>query len=181
MKTKLPIALMMITLLTGCETSYGPTGEYGGFPHGGYTDSNVNANTAIVSFVGNYFTPQNDIDNYLLYRSAKVTLENGYNYFVITSTSSSCKNIEVATATTDHVTTNPPQLHRTYYSHTKYAGYSVSNTRTPRFYQFSAPCHQAQTHSATSVIKMFEGPVPAGLPRAFNAQDVIAHVGPSLF
>lgn len=37
----------------------------------------------------------------------------------------------------------------------------------------------ANSHSSSVVIKMYNGAIPAGMPNAYNAEEVIAHLGPT--
>lgn len=72
------IALLGACWLTSCSTSYQPLGFTGG-----YSDQRLDNNTAQVSFRGNGFTAPETVHSYLLRRCAEVTLQNGYNYFVL--------------------------------------------------------------------------------------------------
>jgi len=171
----------LTTLIAGCATPYSPVGDYGGFEHGGYTTSLIDANTAIVGFIGNYATPQKDVETYLLYRCAQVTLDYGYTNFAVISTSSSASNINLHQRYDDEEqTTDRPTLHRTYYDRIESSPNLISKTNTQQFYVAQRPFDRSVSHSAKSVIKMFEGPVPVGLPNSFSAYDVIAHLGPAL-
>jgi hypothetical protein len=168
-------------ILAACETTYEPPGDYGGIPHGGYTDTRVDANTVIVSFSGNILTPQKTVETYLLYRCAKVTIESGFNYFVVVSTSSTPIDINVKTRTKNYVSAySKPTMHQSYVSNENFQSYSTSRTNTQQFYQAVDGCNKSEAHAATSVIKMFQGTMPPGLPNAFNAYDVVAHLGPAI-
>jgi hypothetical protein len=72
-------ALSAVCLLTSCATAYQPDGIAGG-----YSDQRLDGNTAQVSFRGNRFNSPEMLQSYLLRRCADITLENGYNYFVLT-------------------------------------------------------------------------------------------------
>jgi hypothetical protein len=72
------IALSASCLLTNCATSYQPLSFTGG-----YSDQRLDSNTAQVSFRGNGYTAPETVHSYLLRRCAEVTLQNGYNYFVL--------------------------------------------------------------------------------------------------
>lgn len=161
-----------------CCTDYQPTGDYGGFPHGGYTDTQVNSNTAVVTFTGNIFSSQGTIADYALYRCAKVAMERGYNYFVVTSTSESSVNVNVNTHTDNRgYVSDPAKLHDVYPTVTDYSSYSTSRSAISGK---NNPCGSNcgnSGHGAVIVIKMFQGNVPSGLPRAYNVNDVIAHLG----
>lgn len=71
-------------MLAGCmtETAYRPaTGK--GFYRTGYSERQVEANRFLVTFAGNTVTDRDTVERYLLYRSAELTLQNGYDYFVM--------------------------------------------------------------------------------------------------
>jgi hypothetical protein len=178
------IRLCLLFILTACcvnssMAAYTAAGDYGGFPHQGYTDSRINANTVIVRYDGNLITSPREVQIYLLYRSAKVTVENGYDYFVVVSTSSSPTNMGVKTCSNYRRQTNPPTMHRTYSKRIDFDSSYPSETRTGAFYQpYNQASCDSQARSAVSVIKMFKGAVPP-VPNAYNAYDVITHLGPA--
>ena len=65
-------------LLINCSTPYQPKGMLGG-----YTDKQLDENCYKVSFWGNQHSKPEDVDKYLMYRCAELSLEKGYDYFVI--------------------------------------------------------------------------------------------------
>jgi hypothetical protein len=78
---RVQVALMALSAacwLTSCATSYQPLSFTGG-----YSDQRLDNNTAQVSFRGNAYTAPETVHSYLLRRCAEVTLQNGYNYFVL--------------------------------------------------------------------------------------------------
>jgi|GEM_PF-2382600 hypothetical protein len=163
--------LFFAMILPGCSTGYGPAGEFGGFDHGGYTDTRENANTAVVTFRGNSNTPASQVHNYLLYRCAQVTLEDGYDYFIVTSTTFSPVNVNVATRDSyNNYQTDPPKLYTTFYHSSTYKSSRYTHTSVPGFYP--------DLHGAVAVIKMFQGKAPSG---AYNAHDIIAQLAPAAF
>lgn len=72
------VALSAVCLLGSCATAYQPDGV-----SGGYADRRLRDNTAQVSFRGNRFSTPETLHAFLLRRCADVTLQNGYNYFVL--------------------------------------------------------------------------------------------------
>lgn len=71
-------------LLSACatETTYRPaTGQ--GFYRTGYSDTRIESNRFRVTFAGNSVTDRDVVERYLLFRAAQLTLENGYDYFVM--------------------------------------------------------------------------------------------------
>lgn len=77
-------ALLSVALLsaglTGCATPavYAPQTQRGGT---GYTDERLAQNRYRVTFTGNTATPRAQVEDYLLYRAAQVTLDSGYAAF----------------------------------------------------------------------------------------------------
>jgi len=68
-------------VLTACAepTAYMPIDAKGR----GYADASVEENRYRVSFSGNTVTSRDVVETYLLYRAAEVTLEKGFEHFVI--------------------------------------------------------------------------------------------------
>ncbi len=173
----------LITSLNACG-DYQQMEEYGGIPFGGYTDTRINQNTAIVTFRGNIFQPQSEIRTLLINRCAEVTLANGYDYFVVTSITSSPVNVNLHEYSTyNNYVTNPPRLVTAYPESVHVGGYHLSPSAT---YVSNSDggclnCHGSQLHNMVAVIKMFQGDIPPGLPNAYSAQDMIAHLSTATF
>ena len=78
-------ALATSTLMVaGCatETRYRPaTGT--GFYRTGFSDRQIEPNRFLVSFQGNSVTSRDTVERYLFFRAAELTLQNGYDYFVM--------------------------------------------------------------------------------------------------
>jgi hypothetical protein len=70
--------LLAIILLSGCATPYQQDGL-----RGGYSERQIVADTYHVLFRGNGFISQQTVELYLLYRSAELTVEKGYDFFAI--------------------------------------------------------------------------------------------------
>ncbi len=69
-----------LLIFTGCATST----PYQAVEKGsGYQDEKLETNRYRVSFAGNSLTSRETVENYLLYRAAEITLENGADYFII--------------------------------------------------------------------------------------------------
>lgn len=170
------ILLPLTLLLLGITTAYVPEGEYGGIPHGGYTSVMINQNTAMVTFKGSGGDSPLKIHRYLLYRCAQVAMENGYDYFVILSTSTS----HVNTLIDEHRVTKqiyPPSV-------TPQSTYTEETIQGYRTYRSAASqCDMNEgsicnTRSAVAIIKMYSGLPPQDLPRAYLVDDVLAHYSP---
>lgn len=82
---KVAAPLLALALLAGCETAtpYQPLGYPGA--SGGYTDQQLDATHFRVSFFGNSLTSRQQVENYLLYRAAELTLARGGTCFTMVS------------------------------------------------------------------------------------------------
>ena len=75
--------VVALALLAGCATAtpYQPLG-YGG-QRDGYATQQLDQNHYRVMFVGNSLTSRQQVENYLLFRAAELTLQQGYSCFTI--------------------------------------------------------------------------------------------------
>lgn len=74
------ILIIFAAALAACATAtpYQPVAE--GY---GYSEQQLESNRYRVRFTGNSETPREAVENYLMYRAAELTLQNGYGYFVV--------------------------------------------------------------------------------------------------
>ena len=71
-------------VVAGCatETTYRPaTGQ--GFSRTGFSERQVEPDRFLVSFAGNSVTSRDTVERYLLFRAAELTLQQGYDYFLM--------------------------------------------------------------------------------------------------
>lgn len=177
---QLCLVLTSFLIVSGCETAYQQVESYGGIPFGGYTDVRVTQNTAIVTFRANEVTTGYTVRSYLYYRCAEVTIANGYDYFVITSMTSSPLNVNINTEETfNGYVSDPPRLYTQYPDIVRIKSYSMSGSDTlvPRVSRCQGL--HCPLRRMVAVIKMFRGPMPPGMPNAFNSRDIAAHLGAS--
>jgi hypothetical protein len=176
---RLWIILMAALLATEVKASdYGPDDVIGGFQTGGYVDTRIDGNTAIVHYDGTRYDSPALVHQYLLYRCAQITISNGYDYFIIVSTNTSRYNVHVHTRETTHYVSSQPKLYDQYYTTTDYESASYVKSKAPHD---ASRCAPQYPHGASAVIKMFNGDVPQDVPRAYDAQDIIGHLGPATF
>jgi hypothetical protein len=90
----LPILLVSSVLLSGCSTTY----ESNGFS-GGYSETQLDENVFKVAFRGNGYTGRERVDDFTLLRSAELTIQSGYKYFVIVNANSYTSNSTYITPT----------------------------------------------------------------------------------
>ncbi len=75
---KILLSGLTIFFLVGCATSYQSEGAMGGFK-----ETRLSENMYRVTFNGNGFTDRTRSADFVLLRSAEITLQNGYRYFTI--------------------------------------------------------------------------------------------------
>jgi len=75
--------LSMALVLAACATTtpYQPAKD-----GKGYSEQRIESNRYRIAFNGNSSTPRETVENYLLYRAAELTLNSGYDYFVMSGT-----------------------------------------------------------------------------------------------
>jgi hypothetical protein len=76
------VRLLVAVLLSACATPYQPVGLEGGYSH-----TRVGADMFNVVFRGNADTTWPTAENYTLYRCAELTLESGFDYFIVVTSS----------------------------------------------------------------------------------------------
>jgi hypothetical protein len=114
------IVLSAACLLAGCATAYQPDGV-----SGGYSDQMRDGNIVQVSFRANGLTTPETLQSFVLRRCAEVTLQDGFNYFVLLHTEAPIEgsdrlySMKVATATIKMVqgnkTENDPHTYNATY------------------------------------------------------------------
>ena len=72
------ITLLTLLILGGCATPYQPEGAMGGF-----YETRIDENVYRVSFRGNAYTSLDKATYFTMLRSAELTLEKGYNHFLV--------------------------------------------------------------------------------------------------
>lgn len=76
--SKYLISCAILLLIAGCTTAYQKSGATGGF-----TETQVAPNMWRVTFSGNGYTSDSRAEDLALLRSADLTIQNGYRYFVL--------------------------------------------------------------------------------------------------
>ncbi|MEO0878582.1 MAG: hypothetical protein AAFY22_02615 [Pseudomonadota bacterium] len=171
-------ALTVMALgLAACATStpYGPASQGGGY---GFAEQRVEENRFRVTFRGNSSTSREQVENFLLFRAAELTVQGGFDHFIV---------VENETETRTSYTTSGfggPAFFGRYGRYGRGFG--------GRFYAFpyyaygfgwGAPYYDAYTreisrYSAVAFITMHAGPKPQENPQAFDARDVITNLRP---
>jgi len=129
----------------------------------GYAERKIEDNRYTISFNGNSLTERDTVESYLLFRAAELTLEKGFDHFIVA---------QRATDDETRITGFRRPSRFGFYPH--YAWYS------PRYgwYPFHDPFWDDTTYrevtryEATAEIVLYKGPKPASDPQAFDARQV---------
>jgi hypothetical protein len=168
-------------VLTGCEsaTTYHPaTGR--GFARDGFSDQRIEANRFQVSFAGNSVTSRDTVERYLLFRAAQLTVQNGYDNFVLVDRSTDRKT---RTTVSDPFGPGPFgywgvswRYHRPGFG---WGYYDPFFGRGP-FGRNDFDVNTIDRYEAHAEIVMGHGSPPAGNVHAFDAHQVMQNLGPTI-
>lgn len=123
----------------------------------GYSDVPLDDNAYRVTYVGAKGTSLSDIDLYALYRCAELTVEKGYDYFVIVDRVDDANvSTEVSSNTGTTATMGPKGVQMVPTSTT------TVSSRTQ--------------HTAVRMIRVFHGTKPADNPMAFDARQLLRNL-----
>ena len=149
--------VILIVLLSSCATTYQPSSF-----SGGYSETRLGEDTFQVSFRGNGYTSPERASDFSLLRSAELTLQNGYRFFIVVDSEKSSSLSTYTTPTTSNTTANV-------YGYGNYAhGNATTTTYCGQTYLISKP-------SAVNTIVCFkEKPQVNGL--VFDAEFVLKSI-----
>lgn len=173
---------LSIAALGACTTAtpYQPYhAEFAGGAHGGYSDQRIAADRFIVRFHGNELTSRSRVEEYLLYRAAELTLQNGYDWFLI------------ADRFTEHdvqTYTQPDSLFGGRYGYWSPSwryyrplyGWNDWRPGYGPYWADRADVRTVEAFEATADIFLRKGPVPSGEIRAIDARKVIEDLRPTI-
>lgn len=152
-------------LLSACATAtpYQPAAANAPY---GFQEQRIEANRVRITFSGNSLTDRDTVETYLLYRAAEVTLENGYDYFVVANrdTEEHSRLMGVGAR---------PRSAFDYWYFSPVRGWSPWYDP---FWDEPASYREISRYEAIGEIAMFRGAKPAGNPDAFDAREVQANL-----
>ncbi|MGI9484805.1 MAG: CC0125/CC1285 family lipoprotein [Geminicoccaceae bacterium] len=157
------LAAPLLFLVSACatETPYQPgEGRYG------YKEQQIEDNRYRVIFAGNPSTPRETVQNYLLYRSAELTIQKGFDYFTVVD-----RDTERSTR---------------FYSHGYVDDFGFrdrfrSRRGFRRFYRpsyYSSNAYPVSEYSSSADIVIAEGEKPEDEANAYDALDVLQRLQP---
>jgi len=149
-------ALIPALFLAACATATPYQPRVGDSSYG-YADQPIESNRYRVTFAGNSLTSRDTVETYLLYRAAQLTLEKGYDYFVVAD-----QDMAVDTRYREYF--GGAGL-GAYYWYPRFGVAAGTSTSTP-VNQYEARC----------MIQLFNGSKPAENPAAYDAHEVIKNL-----
>jgi len=167
------IAVALLAL-TSCATPtpYQPLGSGDSRASGGYSDQQLSADRYRVTFVGNTLTSRQTVENYLLFRAAELTLQEGYTSFTIVDRATD-RDVQTRISR-DPAFAGPYGWWRPSWS---YFGGGIWRTWDPwyggPFWADTIDVNTVSKYEATAVIQMSNG-TNANDPATFDARQVIA-------
>lgn len=170
-----------LLLVAGCatETAYRPaTGS--GLSRTGYSDRMIEPNRFSVSFAGNSYTSRDTVERYLLYRSAELTVQHGFDHFILVD-----RNTDKHTRTYTTPGAFGPGPYGYWGPSWRYRGRGFGwRSWDPfwgdPFWDRSVDVTTVENYEATAEIVLGHGPKPANNVRAFDAREVMSNLGPSI-
>lgn len=152
-----------VVVITGCATStpYVPMdGRYG------YSDQRIEDDRYRVLFHGNSSTSRETVETFLLYRAAELTLENGFDYFIVEERGTDVDR--------RYRSVGPDPFVYGYYPY----GYG----RFPYYaygyrWSYDVEMREQRRFEAHAFILMRKGTKPEDDSRAFDAREVIDNLG----
>lgn len=160
------ITLASLALLAGCAT---PTPYQAADKSGrGFTETRIESNRYRISFEGNSLTERGTVENYLLYRAAELTVENGYDYFTVVHRATD-EDTRVVTSSIRPTPYSGFSVHYAYY----HPRWGWRGWRDPFWDDVSY--HESTRYEASAEIYLGRGAKPDD-PNAFGARDVISNL-----
>lgn len=171
--------LVLAMPLAGCVTTPTPYQPYrsegAGGVHGGFSEEQLAPNRYRVRFHGNELTSREQVEKYLLYRSAELTVAQGYDWFL------------VAQRHTEHdvETTVRQPIPRYWSPNWRYyrsgRGWDVWYPGgSDPFWADSIDITTVEAFEAEAEIVLGRNPAPSSEPQPIDARRVIAELGPTI-
>lgn len=154
-------------ILSGCASSLPPYRPYS--DGAGYQERRIEKNRFAVSFIGNSSMTAEETENYLIYRAAELTIAASYDYFILHDKKTK-------------------QMNRYRYFPYSYGGYGYYpygyyNGWGSGYYPFgyyNDYCCPYSWYEVSAEVLMYEGKKPEGDKNAYDSEQVLEYLGPSI-
>ncbi|MEM9421251.1 MAG: hypothetical protein AAF986_01885 [Pseudomonadota bacterium] len=160
------LAVFSLIFLAGCATSTPYVDAATGYGYG-FSEQRIEDDRYRISFRGNSLTDRETVENYLLFRAAEVTLDAGYDYFIVT---------EDETERSTTYTSVPNSGRFAYYGYGRPFPYYGWGYRWDPFYR-DVDLQERNRYTAMAYIRLGKGEKPAELTTAYDARQVVENLG----
>ena len=167
--------------LASCETAtpYQPLSEHNQVS-GGFTDPRLDENHFRVTFRGNSMTSRERVETYLLYRAAELTENEGFDWFQM---------VDRNTANRGYTYVEPDPFYgpgyawgywRPYWRFHGRWGWRAWDPYWGGPFWGGYDVQRVDEYDAMAEVAVHHGAKPADDPRAFDARQVLANLGPKI-
>jgi hypothetical protein len=153
--------------LSACATKYVRVSDSIFSDQTGYSEVPVDTNAWEVMFAGNSATDPDLVDRYALYRAAELTINDGYDYFIVDKQPDSLTSLLLG----------PLENGVNFYPLHDPANRTFSTVTNP---SHSRSVYTEVAYSETKTIRMYKGDTPTDNPSAYNAKSMLAVMGPTI-
>ena len=162
-----------VLALGACATStpYAPA-EGSGY---GFTDQKIENDRYRITFRGNSSTQRDTVETYLLYRAAELTLQNGFDYFVVVEDDTEETTNYTGTSSLG-LTGYGPGFYNYYGYGRAFPYYGFGYPWGPGFGDFDL--RERNRYTAIAYVVMGNGQKPQDTLTAYDAQEVVNNLGP---
>ena len=162
-----PLALAAGLGLAACTTTtpYQPASQGGGY---GFSEQKIEEGRYRITFRGNAQTTREQVENGLLYRAAELTLQNGFDYFVLLESDTEAKKSYSQSA--------PPFYGRYRWGNPYYYGFPYYAYGWGWGAPYDSYVTEFTRYSAVAFVSMHKGAKPADNAQAFDARQVIENL-----
>lgn len=175
------VAALGLSACAVTPTPYQPAGAPYSNATGGFSEVQLEPNRFRVNFSGNSYTSREVVENFLLLRSAELTLAQGGDWFMAVE-----RDTERRTRYRDtgfsRGSAFGPYWH--FSPSWRYYGrfgprYGWSPFYDPFYWDRDVDIREINRYEATAEIVIGRGPKPLNDPRAFDAREIVARLGPT--
>ncbi|MGE0408228.1 MAG: hypothetical protein AB7P23_03075 [Amphiplicatus sp.] len=136
----------------------------------GFSEQRIESNRYRITFRGNSSTTRETVENSLLFRAAELTVENGFDHFIVVENDTEARTSYSSTASPAFFGRYGYGYPGAYYAFPYYAyGFGWG-------YPYDSYTREVVRYSAVAFVTMHKGPKPADNPQAFNAREVIENL-----
>jgi hypothetical protein len=179
------VLAVALLLASGCATStpYQPLSASSAVS-GGYADQRLAENRYRVTFAGNALTTREQVESYLLFRAAELTVERGYDWFVVVDHEME-HDIEREIRPDPYYRPWYGPAYGTWRPYWRYWGpgdgwREWDPYHGDPFWTRDVDVRTVERFEATAEIRLGRGAVPPGEGEALVAREVIARLGPQV-